>query len=204
MARACESTGPANAVHDRFAPGPDPIPVYGSRQIATTVTLPNRVGDYRLCLYAARDLQDGDPDLTADSAGRQDGIVQIREAPIPPTTVPLIYGTGESGTTRPSCRITPFAPKVGQRITVACTGIRGKIVLGLRKSVGGKLRHSRTLHLDEDGRARLATKGIRTGAWHTRITWDGKAATSTNLYIKPKPASAARRRRSGTAAGRST
>jgi hypothetical protein len=57
----CQSTVASNQTLDRFATAPDPIPVYGSRQFATIVTLPGAVGDYHLCLYAARDGQRATP-----------------------------------------------------------------------------------------------------------------------------------------------
>jgi hypothetical protein len=198
----CQSTAATNQANDRFVGTPDPIPVYGTRRIATIVTLPRTVGDYHLCLYAARERQEGDPDLAIDTATQPDGIVQIREAPVAPTTPPVQYGTGEAGTVRPGCKLTPFAPTAGQRIRVSCKGITGTVVLGLKKGITGRLRHSRTLRLDASGRASFATKGIKPGAWYTRLTWDGKVADSTNFYLKakklkakgPKRRAAARRR----------
>jgi hypothetical protein len=201
--QACEATATSNQTHDRFAPGPDPIPVYGSRQLATTVTLPGIVGDYHLCLYAARTGQDGDPDLAIDTASQPDGVVQIREAPVAPTSPPILYGTGRAGTTKPVCRITPFAPTAGQRVTVACKGITGTIVVGLKKATRSRIRHSRTLHLNRYGKASFSTRSIRPGAWYTRVTWDHKTAGSTNFYLKARPATAAKRTKGERAASRS-
>ncbi|MEV4420482.1 hypothetical protein AB0L40_10975 [Patulibacter sp. NPDC049589] len=182
--QACQSTAPANTSLQRFALPPDPIPVYGTRQIATTVTLPDRVGDYRLCVYAARDGQDGDPDLAVDTAGRPDGTIQVREAPAAASTPPVIYGTGKSGTKQPICRLTPFSPRQGERVTIVCRGISGKIAIGLKKSRSGPVRHSHVVTLSAGGRASIPTKNLKPGAWYSQIKWDDKLAQSTNFYVK--------------------
>jgi len=182
--QACQSTAPANNSLQRFSLPPDPIPVYGTRQIATTVTLPDRVGDYRLCLYAARDGQDGDPDLTVDTAGQPGGTIQIREAPATPSAPPVIYGTGKDGTKKVNCRLTPFSPRQGQRVTISCRGISGKIAIGLKKSRNGPVRHSHIVTLSSSGRGSIPTKNLKPGAWYSQIKWDDKLTQSTNIYVR--------------------
>lgn len=182
--QACQTTAPANATLEQFALPPDPVPVYGSRSIATTVTLPNRVGDYRLCLYAARDGQEGDPDLVVDTAGTPDGTIQVREAPATPSTSPVIYGTGRDGTRRVNCRLTPFSPRKGQRVTISCRGISGKLAIGLKKSRSGPVRHSHVVTLSTAGRASIPTRNLAPGAWYSQVKWDGRLTQSSNFYLK--------------------
>jgi hypothetical protein len=68
--QACRGSASVNAGFDRFAEGVDVLDVpAGELSVSQTVLLPDVPGSYHLCVYAARDGHEQDPDLVVD-AGR--------------------------------------------------------------------------------------------------------------------------------------
>jgi hypothetical protein len=203
---ACGSTAEINAPLDRFTTKPEPFALYGGpRRVAAAVGLPSPGGDYRLCVYASRDGQSGDPDLAQSGP-----VVTLQGGPESPG-VPTAPVADPVGTTSPPVQVAPpavapidtslltpvvvIAPPVvcavkpvavgrGRVVGVRCPRGTGTIGVRLRRTGPGTTLRTFTLKL-RGARARLRTTRLPPGTWAGTVAYRGKPAGTIQFVVLP-------------------
>lgn len=198
--RSCAATATSNAGNNRFSPAVTDSVYGGPTTVAREVVLPSSPGEYRLCTYAHRAGQGGDPDLVLSS----DAIPISTQLPQPSTPLSGLtpaqpaVGDGAIATDLPPitntvfadrqpavvCRLSAYTVRRTRSVWVRCPGASGTIGVTLTRH--GQ-RRTYTLLVNGAGTARLRTDRVPAGTWTVRVTYRGATVALDPLRVRALP-----------------